>query len=143
MNTFAYYNCKKCSEPYFGGRRDCEQNADAEGRPADEFVCYDCSDLKNVACNIPQHKEYHLYKCRFCCSVAVWFCWGTTHFCEPCHSDRPWERAKWPRDKFKQCRGRESCILKTDHAPNGSEADCEYSLGCAMCADDRKKTRGR
>ena len=26
-------------------------------------------------------------KCRFCCSPASHTCWGTTSFCEPCHSD--------------------------------------------------------
>ncbi len=27
------------------------------------------------------------YKCRYCCSVAVFFCFGTTHFCNACHDD--------------------------------------------------------
>lgn len=25
--------------------------------------------------------------CRYCCSVASWYCWGTTHMCDPCHGD--------------------------------------------------------
>merc|ERR1712083_497873 len=24
-------------------------------------------------------------KCRYCCSIASFFCWGTTHFCRACH----------------------------------------------------------
>uniref|UniRef100_A0A6A7FXV8 RanBP-type and C3HC4-type zinc finger-containing protein 1 n=1 Tax=Hirondellea gigas TaxID=1518452 RepID=A0A6A7FXV8_9CRUS len=139
MNSFAYYNCFKCNQEYFGGRRDCEQNADAEKRPPEEFVCFDCADIKAAACTQGTHKEFHVYKCRFCCSTAVWFCWGTTHFCDGCHSDRPWDRAKWSRDKFKQCKGKHYCPLKVDHAPNGSEAECEDSLGCAMCMDEIRK----
>eukprot|EP00455_Lapot_gusevi_P042557 TRINITY_DN5058_c0_g1_i2.p1 TRINITY_DN5058_c0_g1~~TRINITY_DN5058_c0_g1_i2.p1 ORF type:complete len:486 (-),score=121.92 TRINITY_DN5058_c0_g1_i2:153-1610(-) len=139
LDSFAYYNCFKCKKAYFGGRRDCEQNADAENRPPNEFICFDCADLQMINCSKPEHAEYAVWKCRFCCSIAVWFCWGTTHFCEPCHSNQPWERAKWSRDKFKQCRGRESCPLRTDHPPNGSEKECEFSLGCGMCVDERRK----
>lgn len=25
------------------------------------------------------------FKCKFCCSIAQWFCWGNTHFCDSCH----------------------------------------------------------
>ena len=36
----------------------------------------------------PKHgTDFLEYKCRYCCSVAVWFCFGTTHFCEPCHNE--------------------------------------------------------
>jgi len=34
----------------------------------------------------PKHgSDFIEYKCRFCCAVAVFFCFGTTHFCNPCH----------------------------------------------------------
>jgi len=36
--------------------------------------------------NCPTHgADYIEFKCKFCCTVALWFCWGSTHFCEPCH----------------------------------------------------------
>jgi hypothetical protein len=36
----------------------------------------------------PKHgTDYLEYKCRYCCSVAVFFCFGTTHFCNACHDD--------------------------------------------------------
>jgi len=80
MASFAYYNCFKCRKFYFGGRRDCEQNAAAEVRPDEEFVCYDCADLKSIKCKNPEHSEYQVWKCRFCCNLASWFCFGqTTH----------------------------------------------------------------
>ena len=27
------------------------------------------------------------YKYRYCCSVDIFFCFGTTHFCNACHED--------------------------------------------------------
>lgn len=72
--------------------------------------------------------------------------WGTTHFCDgtsilsrstmfvahaavvrdlsctsrsACHSDRPWDRAKWSRDKFTQCKGPVHCKMRVEHPPNG------------------------
>lgn len=36
----------------------------------------------------PKHgTDFLEYKCRYCCSVAVYFCFGTTHFCNACHED--------------------------------------------------------
>ena len=36
----------------------------------------------------PKHgSDFLEYKCRYCCSVAVFFCFGTTHFCNQCHDD--------------------------------------------------------
>ena len=26
------------------------------------------------------------FKCKYCCSIALFFCWGTTHFCNDCHN---------------------------------------------------------
>jgi len=135
MDCFAYYNCFKCKNAYFGGRRDCEQNAAAENRPPEEFICYDCSPMKNIHCKVPAHQEYHVWKCRFCCSTAVWFCFGTTHYCEPCHRDNPMEKVRRARSGFKQCPGPVSCPIKGNHAPNGAEAECEHSLGCGLCMD--------
>jgi len=30
-------------------------------------------------------EDFIEFKCRYCCDVARWHCFGTTHFCEPCH----------------------------------------------------------
>jgi hypothetical protein len=74
--------CFKCKKVYFGGERDCEQNAVEGDRPPEEFVCHDCAELGASACKDRSHLEFHNWKCRFCCRLAVWFCWGTTHFCD-------------------------------------------------------------
>ena len=36
-HSYAFYSCYKCKEPYFGGRRDCEQNRAADNSPAEEM----------------------------------------------------------------------------------------------------------
>lgn len=139
IDCFAYYNCFKCKEFYFGGRRDCEQNAAAENRPEEEFVCYGCADLKSVQCKNAEHSEYLVWKCRFCCNLASWFCFGTTHYCEPCHKDNPMEKVRRARSGFKQCAGYQMCPTKSVHAPNGSEAECEHCLGCGACQEELTK----
>ena len=30
MHTFAYYECSKCSKPYYGGRHECADDLEAE-----------------------------------------------------------------------------------------------------------------
>lgn len=139
MASFAYYKCFKCRKPYFGGKRDCEQNAAADNTPPQEFICFDCSDLPTIKCKDKSHKEYHLWKCRFCCGLAVWFCFGTTHFCEPCHKDNPMEKTRRARSGFKQCKGKKHCPLGVEHSPNGKEPECEFNLGCGMCHNDHAR----
>jgi hypothetical protein len=46
MDSFAFYSCFKCKLPYFGGRRNCEQNADMENRPAAGTHKINCAVLK-------------------------------------------------------------------------------------------------
>ena len=52
--------------------------------------------------NCPSHgTEYIAFKCRYCCSLAVYFCFGSTHLCRVCH-DNPnllmgMERTKLPK----------------------------------------------
>ena len=134
LDLYAYYECFKCQQPYFGGLRDCEQNSVAEDRPQSEFICFNCSPLINTHCHLKEHAEYHVWKCRFCCSTAIWFCFGTTHFCEPCHL-RAYEIMR--NTSFPVCQGPALCPLRTIHPPNGSTPDREHSLGCALCMEKR------
>ena len=82
-----------------------------------------------MECKDPKaHAEFHEWKCRYCCSVAVWFCWGNTHFCEPCHQ-KAYELRDMAPAKLPKCGGRLVCKLKCDHPPAGDE----FSLGCGAC----------
>lgn len=117
LSTFAFYNCHKCKKAYYGGRRDCEQNADAEAAPAEEFICFHCADIKLIKCSKRAHAEFHEWKCRYCCKIAIWFCHGNTHYCDWCHS-----HIMEARRSPKKCTGKkENCPLKVDHPKNGGD----------------------
>ncbi|XP_028966426.1 E3 ubiquitin-protein ligase MYCBP2 [Galendromus occidentalis] len=138
MERYAYYVCFKCNKAYFGGEVRCELEADVhdDGYDAAELVCGACSDVSSAQM-CPKHgADFLEYKCRYCCSVAVFFCFGTTHFCNPCHDD--FQRvlkvlkSQLPTcpagPKLKQLEGDE-CPLHVKHPPTGEE----YALGCGVC----------
>ena len=132
--TLSYYQCYVCERPYFGGIRRCDDNIDEEqGRfNPSELVCAVCVPLRQLKTCRTHGSEFIEYKCKFCCSVAQWFCWGTTHFCSSCH--RMQERGDFVTKKkitdLPSCQGKKNCPLRVDHPPNGTE---EFALGCAMC----------
>ena len=96
-----------------------------KGFKPEELVCAKCSSLGVSAgttkCDT-HGTDFIDFKCRFCCSIAVWFCVGTTHYCDPCYRAR-----RGP----KPCKGEGLCDLKLDkmHPVNGTE----FALGCSMC----------
>ncbi|KAL7983914.1 hypothetical protein Chor_000790 [Crotalus horridus] len=95
------------------------------------YVCYKCKKM------CPKHgTDFLEYKCRYCCSVAVFFCFGTTHFCNACHDDfqrmTSISKEELPHcpagPKSKQLEGAE-CPLHVVHPPTGEE----FALGCGVC----------
>jgi E3 ubiquitin-protein ligase MYCBP2 len=59
----------------------------------------------------------------------MWFCWGTTHFCDPCHRVAG-------ANKITECKGKGKCNLgpeMEDHPPNGTE----FALGCNACRSQK------
>ncbi|XP_076822444.1 E3 ubiquitin-protein ligase MYCBP2-like isoform X2 [Clavelina lepadiformis] len=137
LSKYAYYMCCKCKKAYYGGEVRC----DAEAGGADlfdpqELICGACSDV-SCAQICPKHgTDFLEYKCRYCCSVAVYFCFGTTHFCQPCHDDFQRITALPKSDlphcpaghKTRQLEG-EECPLHVVHPPTGEE----FALGCGVC----------
>ena len=136
MRKFSFFKCFKCKSPYFGGLRDCRQNDDPD-RPfkKEELVCGKCTNI--VALGKPvckEHgKEFIEYKCRFCCSVASWYCWGTTHFCDECHikQNNGIYVLNKKESELPQCKNKEDCPLKLVHPPNGRPS--EFAIGCSIC----------
>lgn len=136
MDRYAYYVCCKCNKAYFGGEARCD--AEAEGGDdydPNELVCGACSDVSRAQM-CPKHgTDFLEYKCRYCCSVAVFFCFGTTHFCNPCHDDfrRVTNMAKkdLPHcpagSRARQLQG--ECPLHVQHPATGEE----FALGCGVC----------
>ena len=95
---------------------------------AEELVCPRCS-AESVGLGVKEclkHGAENIdFKCKYCCSIALWFCWGTTHFCDPCHLVAG-------NNVVKLCPGdnkKEGCPLKVDHPPCGEE----FALGCGLC----------
>lgn len=87
MERYAYYVCYKCQKAYYGGEARCDAQVGGETFDPTELVCGGCSDVARAQM-CPKHgADFLEYKCRYCCSVAVFFCFGTTHFCNPCHDD--------------------------------------------------------
>ena len=78
-----------------------------------------------------KHKEAFIdYKCRYCCSVALFFCFGSHHFCDPCHR-KAWELRNKKDKDIDQCKGKDKCPLQIEHPANGKE----YALGCGLCRE--------
>ncbi|KAM9172750.1 E3 ubiquitin-protein ligase MYCBP2 isoform 15-T15 [Pangshura tecta] len=137
MNRYAYYVCYKCKKAYFGGEARCDAEA-GQGDDYDprELICGACSDVSRAQM-CPKHgTDFLEYKCRYCCSVAVFFCFGTTHFCNACHDDfqrmTSISKEELPHcpagPKGKQLEGTE-CPLHVVHPPTGEE----FALGCGVC----------
>lgn len=75
-------------QAYYGGEARCDIELGGSGDfDPSELVCGACSDVSRAQM-CPKHgTDFLEYKCRYCCSVAVFFCFGTTHFCNACHDD--------------------------------------------------------
>lgn len=132
LDTFSYYQCFNCKKSYFGGKRDCEQNNEAAKYDPKDLVCPSCSAIGKEGADCPKHgKDYIEFKCKFCCGIAAWFCWGTTHFCDSCHTrqNNGDYLSKKNRAELPVCPGPAACPLKVQHPANGEE----FALGCSLC----------
>ncbi|KAL1517027.1 hypothetical protein ABEB36_000847, partial [Hypothenemus hampei] len=135
MDRYAYYVCFKCKKAYYGGEARCDAEAGDAYDPA-ELVCGACSDVARAQMCAKHGADFLEYKCRYCCSVAVFFCFGTTHFCNPCHDDfqRVTNLVKTELPvcpagpRATQLEG-EECPLHVKHPPTGEE----FALGCGVC----------
>ena len=112
-----------------------------------ERLCSGCGVPQNFETKCDKHgEEYIQWKCQFCCSLATFFCFGTTHFCESCHC-KAYELSNREKGKLVQCPCKSNlqthepesikgaggaCPLGANHPPHGEE----YCLGCAYCRKD-------
>ncbi|KAJ3592162.1 hypothetical protein NHX12_007291, partial [Muraenolepis orangiensis] len=137
MNRYAYYVCYKCKKAYFGGEARCDAEA-GQGDDYDpsELICGACSDVSRAQMCSKHGTDFLEYKCRYCCSVAVFFCFGTTHFCNACHDDFQ-RMTSVPKEELPHCpagpKGKQlegtECPLHVVHPTTGEE----FALGCGVC----------
>jgi E3 ubiquitin-protein ligase MYCBP2 len=131
----AFYLCFTCDKPYFGGMKDCirAQEERQEFKPED-LVCGTCAAEKlgvgSTKCKT-HGTEFIEFKCKFCCSIAQWFCWGNTHFCEECHKKQCAGDyvSRKKKEELPKCPGIGKCPLGVEHPPNGDE----FPMGCSIC----------
>ncbi|KAK3592706.1 hypothetical protein CHS0354_037840 [Potamilus streckersoni] len=137
INKYAYYICFQCQKPYFGGEARCDEQDFVENHKKEDFVCARCSQSNSQIC--AKHGiDYLEYKCRYCCSMARFHCFGTTHFCDACHTNHT-HLTQLPKDKLPRCPagpvGKQlegsACPLGISHPPTGDE----FALGCGLCND--------
>lgn len=123
LTLYTFYRCETCDAPYFGGLRACGDGG--AGAAGDERRCGPCAAAHFGAKCGRGHGDANVeWKCRFCCNVATWFCFGTTHMCETCHSLGPNAAFRGPLPCDKRV-----CPLGGRHPPNGTE----HCLGCGVC----------
>ena len=147
LKRLSYYMCYVCKKPYFAGRRECGNDPNMQNDdPNKKFDPKDCvcgkdANLSGVAgkTNCAKHgKDFIEYKCKFCCKIASWFCWGTTHFCEDCHRRQCNNDyvSKYPKDRLPKC-NKATCEVGGNHPPNGEE----YALGCSICRNNEENAK--
>jgi hypothetical protein len=150
---YAFYQCNACKEPYFGGTIECADEEEGELAPQDR-LCVGCAPQPQTHCENPvQHRGHLVWKCRYCCQVANYVCYGTVHFCASCH-DRNSQRVRQRQEMGQNsassgppplepisCPGGESCPYpklpgQTCHS-NGPTSVCEQVFYCASCVSRR------
>ena len=124
QSIFAFFFCDDCHKPYYGGHLECG----AQEAAGVKHCCPECSCQfgSNQVC--PKHGADGMkFKCFFCCRDALFFCFGTTYFCEECHKS-PYEVQQ--RQSYPQCCG---CAF-APHPPNGTKQIWGY---CSICQAER------
>ena len=135
----SFYLCHGCKRPYFGGLIDCEQemnNAEHAKTSPEDLLCKDCV-LKELGAGrdiCETHGKTQIdWKCIYCCSVAVFHCFGTHYMCNRCHTG--WNgNGPEPRD----CHGVD-CPLGIAHPPaSRNPREASFALGCGICRSEKK-----
>ena len=142
MHRCSFYQCFKCKKPYFGGLIDCEQDmANAErdmNTKPEDLLCQKCllSEIGAGSTKCEKHGFAQIdWKCQYCCSIAVFCCFGTTYFCEPCHNAYNGDHIN---QRVHDCHGID-CPLGIPHPPpNGDfRKGGVFPLGCGICRSEK------
>jgi len=132
MDRLAFYQCYKCSKPYFGGLRECGNALEAGGNYDEKELIWGAWSLGEFRGKVNwdiHGDEYIEYKWRYCCNYSQWFCFGNTHFWDRWHSNLT-------RNIFK-CPGKPECELDVEHPDDGTE----FAMGWGMCRNQLAQNR--
>jgi hypothetical protein len=141
MSQIATYMCNTCYEPFCGGRIECARQQELS---ADEMICSPCEwighqgEARDQRCMLHGHSSA-IYKCDFCCSIAIYRCFGNTNFCERCHNQAN-------SNIYYPCPGASSCSLRIPHpcilTAQGEGSIRSFVLGCSACLGSEEKNDG-
>jgi len=162
LDYYVFYQCSRCDKPYFGGARACGPAEEAANLEPDALICPQCQNVPR--CNKHDNMDM-MYKCRFCCSIATFFCFSKVHYCTRCHS-RPYEHidnnkeTKTAFEDLPQCGDLRDKIreVKNRNLPKEEEKEAlaklrcdpgtcplkiahppngvEFLLGCSLCREE-------
>lgn len=146
---YAFYLCGHCHQPYFGGTVECAEQDHREQTSSEDRLCPGCSTASHRQCRDPtDHRSSLVWKCRYCCSIATFVCYGTVHFCSACHSRSTKRTREQPRNhnaggppklEAIPCPGGEACthpkLRGQTHHQNGDDVSCEQVYHCAVCQE--------
>jgi len=99
----------------------------ANGSNSQELLCGGCSAHQAGSKCARHGSEFTEWKCRYCCTIASFFCFGTTHMCNACH--QKWQLRPGCLTVSRRSCTPISCPLRTAHPDHGHE----HCLGCALC----------
>ena len=114
----------------------------------EDLRCEDCT-LKAIGAGQSDCKKHGKaqidWKCQYCCSVALFHCFGTHYMCKKCHDccDRVYPRID--TIPVAECDGTgKSCPLGVPHPPNGNDHKVSvFPLGCGLCRSENIEKEGR
>lgn len=125
-DQLSFYVCRRCKTVFIGGKRECEVPSLATELKEEPRLCEECYALNTTSKICPKHGSGAMeFKCRYCCRVAEFVCFATTHLCFFCHTNLS-------RLTPIPCSGSD-CVLGGRHAPNPVEAP----LGCVLCRQEQ------
>ena len=132
------YQCNSCEKPYFGGLIDCGEEMAQETKKED-LICQDCL-LKEIGAGqttCEKHGDAQIdWKCMYCCSTALYRCFGTHYFCYRCHEE--YMQPPWGTLQIRDCNGHD-CPLGIPHPPACADPrkGGVFPLGCGICRSEK------
>lgn len=133
MQYYVFHECSTCGSPFFGGAARCAAEGDGDRAEEDlegKMVCVRCSGAAVEMCE-KHDPQWMNWKCRFCCSVAVFHCFGNTRFCSACHDNHielvnsSNGENRLPLERYPQCAGIRERLRSIAAIPSLTETERE------------------
>ena len=138
LHRCAFYKCNGCKKPYFGGLIDCMQAAQNDADKTEEdLMCKDClvKEMGVGQTTCAKHGKKQIdWKCMYCCSTALFHCFGTHFMCNPCHE----LVCRGLPVPLRDCHG-VNCPLGIAHPPpcHDPRKGGVFPLGCGICRSEK------